>query len=207
LTAATSRRELATVNESRAIQLCIRFRDPAGFDYLVKKYRREAYGHALALLGNVDDAAEACQESFTSAFGSLPRLEELTAFYPWFYRILRNRCLNMLSRRKTARDFARAETEGATDSPASAISAEDAASSAEERAAVWRTLALVKPEHREILALKYLKDYDYDTLSSLLRIPRGTVMSRLFHARKAFQEAWETECGADSNGGHQHGKL
>jgi hypothetical protein len=58
------------MNETRAIELCIRHRDPAGFEYLVKQYRREAFGHALALLGNADDAAEACQESFISAFGS-----------------------------------------------------------------------------------------------------------------------------------------
>lgn len=195
------------MNESRAIQLCIRFRDPAGFDYLVKRYRREAYGHALALLGNEDDAAEACQDSFTSAFGSLPRLEELTAFYPWFYRILRNRCLNILSRRKTARDYARAATDGARDSPASDVSAESAASAAEERAGVWRTLGRLTTEHREILALKYLKGYDYDTLAAILRIPRGTVMSRLYHARKAFQAAYESVSDTGNNGDFDHGRL
>lgn len=177
------------MNEARAIELCVRFKDPVGFDFLVKQYRREAYGHALALLGNADDAAEACQDSFLSAFASLARLDELTAFYPWFYRILRNRCLNMLSRRKTASDYAVAETSALMDTPDSEVSAEDAASQREDSAAVWYTLALLKTEHREILALKYLKGYDYDTLAAVLRIPRGTVMSRLYHARKAFQVA------------------
>jgi RNA polymerase sigma-70 factor, ECF subfamily len=192
------------MNEARAIALCIEHRDPAGFDFLVRRYRREAYGHALALLGNPDDAAEACQDSFTSAFGSLPRLAELTAFYPWFYRILRNRCLNILSRRKTAADYARVET----DTPARELSAEDAASGAQERAHVWRTLERLKLEHREILALKYLKGYDYDTLATLLRIPRGTVMSRLYHARKAFQAAYDIEpLDQAIHGGQRHGKL
>jgi RNA polymerase sigma-70 factor (ECF subfamily) len=195
------------MDEARAIKLCIRHRDPVGFDFLVKKYRREAYGHALALLGNSDDATDACQDSFTSAFGSMPRLDELTAFYPWFYRILRNRCLNILSRRKTATDYARRESASAADEFARAASAEDTASSVEERAAVWRTLARLKTEHREILALKYLKGYDYETLAAVLRIPRGTVMSRLYHARKAFQAAHESACDSRNNGGHGHGEL
>jgi len=195
------------MNENRAIKLCIHFRDPAGFDFLVRKYRREAFGHALALLGNTDDAADACQDSFSSAFGSMPRLDELTAFYPWFYRILRNRCLNILSRRKTARNYALAETEIAGESPVGAPSAERAASSAEERAAVWHTLGKLKADHREILALKYLKGHDYNTLAILLRIPRGTVMSRLFHARKAFQAAYGSEHDTGNNGGQEHGEL
>lgn len=195
------------MNDARAIRLCLKYRDPSGFDYLVKKYRREAYGHALALLGNADDAAEACQESFTSAFGSLPRLDELTDFYPWFYRILRNRCLNMLSRRKTARDYASAAVGILGDALSAENSPEEALSSSQERAAVWRTLARLKTEHREILALKYLKGYDYNTLSAVLRIPRGTVMSRLYHARKAFQSAYDSGHDAANNGGQKHGEL
>lgn len=74
----TACRSTELMDESRAIQLCIRYRDPAGFEYLVKKYRHEAYGHALALSVNPDDAAEVCQESFASAFASLPKLDELT---------------------------------------------------------------------------------------------------------------------------------
>jgi RNA polymerase sigma-70 factor (ECF subfamily) len=195
------------MSEARAIRLCIRHRDPIGFDFLVKKYRREAFGHALALLGNENDAADACQDSFASAFGSMPRLENLTAFYPWFYRILRNRCLNILSRRKTARDHVRSESARAADELAGTASAEDAASKAEERAAVWRTLTHLKTEYREILALKYLKGYDYDTLAAILRIPRGTIMSRLFYARKAFKAAYETVRDQGNHGGQRHGEL
>lgn len=187
------------MNDASAIKLCLKFRDPAGFDFLVRKYRREAFGHALALLGNSEDAAEACQESFASAFASMPKLEELTDFYPWFYRILRNRCLNLLGRRKTAREYASAEEGRLREASAPDNSAEQAASSAEDRAAVWRTLGKLTTEHREILALKYLKGYDYNTLAAVLRVPRGTVMSRLYHARKAFRAAYE--------GDDEHGKL
>ena len=51
------------MDEQRAIQLCVKHRDPVGFEFLAEKYRREAFGHAFALLGNQDDALDACQDS------------------------------------------------------------------------------------------------------------------------------------------------
>jgi len=176
------------MNELRAIQLCIKHRDPIGFEFLVRKYEREAYMHAGALLGNRDDAADACQESFTKAFASLSRLDELSAFYPWFYRILRNHCLNQLSRRKTVEDHANRARQA--DAPNS-DSAETMAARDQEAKRVWQTLESLKPEFREILALKLLRGYDYKALSEMIGIPRGTVMSRLYHARRAFQRAFD----------------
>jgi RNA polymerase sigma-70 factor (ECF subfamily) len=182
------------MTEEQAVQLCVADRDPIGFEFLVRKYQREAYLHALTLLGNRDDAAEACQESFARAFASLPRLTELTAFYPWFYRILRNCCLNLLDRRRTSTNYLRAAAgpdADANPTPEALVSRN------EESARVLATLASLQIEFREILALKYLRGHDYETLSSLLGIPRGTVMSRLYHARKAFQAAYRNRTGAD----------
>ncbi|MCP5106940.1 MAG: hypothetical protein GY950_26385, partial [bacterium] len=87
------------MNEKRAIELCLCHHDPLGFEYLAKKYRKEALYHAVSIVGNYEDAADACQESFSRAFAAIPRLQQLDRFYPWFYRILRNCCFNMLSRR------------------------------------------------------------------------------------------------------------
>ena len=64
-------------------------------------------------------------------------------------------------------------------------------------------------KNREILALKYLKGHDYATLAALLGIPRGTVMSRLYHARKAFRKAFLEQTGSEGlqEGGQIHGEL
>lgn len=182
------------MTEEQAVQLCVADRDPIGFEFLVRKYQREAYMHALTLLGNRDDAAEACQESFARAFASLPRLTELTAFYPWFYRILRNCCLNLLDRRRTSANYLRAAASPDADANPTP---ETLVSRNEESERVLATLASLQIEFREILALKYLRGHDYETLSALLGIPRGTVMSRLYHARKAFQAAYLKRTGAD----------
>ncbi|UCH94405.1 MAG: hypothetical protein JSV88_29615 [Candidatus Aminicenantes bacterium] len=59
-------------------------------------------GQAKICTRRREDAADACQDSFTRAFKAISRLQRQDFFYPWFYRILRNCCLNMLSRQKTA---------------------------------------------------------------------------------------------------------
>jgi DNA-directed RNA polymerase specialized sigma24 family protein len=62
------------MDEQRAIQLCVKHRDPVGFEFLVQKYRREAFFHAFALMGNQEDALDACQDSFAKAFTTIPGL-------------------------------------------------------------------------------------------------------------------------------------
>lgn len=177
------------MNEAQAIRLCLRYRDPVGFEYLVKKYRKEAYYHAYALMGNREDAADACQESFQRAFMAIPKLVNLDRFYPWFYRILRNCCLNMLSRRRTILNHIRdtgSDTRGGGtfDDPGSILAKK------EETETVWRVLSELDVDSREILSLKYIQGNSYDEITEVLDIPRGTVMSRLFYARKAFREKY-----------------
>ena len=171
------------MNERAAIDLCLRHEDPRGFEYLVEKYRREAYYHAISLLGNREDAADACQESFTRAFVALRRLPQLTQFYPWFYRILRNCCLNVIARRKTAVDHRPEQAQG----PAGPL---EILERSDEEAFVWKVLRSLKPEFREILILKYVDGCSYAGLAERLDIPRGTVMSRLYYARRSFRDRY-----------------
>jgi len=175
------------MNEESAIQLCLKHRDPTGFEFLVKKYRREAFHHAYALLGNPDDAADACQESFARAFAAIPRLEKLSGFYPWFYRILRNCCLNLLSRRKTSSEYIRINLQN-EDGVAEVSDPSNLLQAHEDQQAVWRALQGLKPSLKEILILKYFRGSRYEEISEILDIPRGTVMSRLYQARRAFRD-------------------
>jgi len=179
------------MDEPTAIRLCLRHGDPAGFDYLADRYRRDAYRHALLLLGDPEDAADICQEAFTRAFLAIRRLPALQRFYPWFYQILRNCGLNLLARRKTADQYRRHHRGEAA--PAAAPLPSFLLEQGEERQRVWRALQGLKPSFREILVMKYVDDTSYETISRNLRIPRGTVMSRLYHARKAFREAFDEE--------------
>lgn len=177
------------MDEQRAIQLCVKYRDPVGFEFLVEKYRREAFGHAFALLGNQDDALDACQDSFAKAFAAIPRLRELSQFYPWFYCILRNRCLNLLARRQTSDRYRETEQHVAAHAM-DAVTPSHLLEQQEEQRRVQRALSSLKPEHREILVMKYVQEHRYEEIAAILGIPRGTVMSRLYQARMALREAY-----------------
>ena len=177
------------MNEEKAIRLCINNSDPVGFEYLVQKYRKKAYYYAISWLNNTEDALDACQESFSRAFGAITRVKKLENFYPWFYVILRNCCMNILADRKKSQklnnelsDNIQSEYKGKEgDTLSSMISAED-------NEKVHDLLNLLKPEFREILILKYFNDMNYEEIGTLLSIPRGTVMSRLYNAREAFHK-------------------
>ena len=178
------------MDETRAIDLCLRYRDPAGFDFLVRQYRREAFVHAAALLGSAPDAEDACQECFLKAYRAMPRLPSLDRFYPWFYRILRNHCLNLLERRNTRSRHVAATADRCAPEPLPRPAAGLLAREAQQT--VRAALARLDPEDREIIILKYLSGLSYANIALHLGIPRGTVMSRLYHARRAFRHAYRT---------------
>ena len=165
-------------------------RDPRGFEYLVKQYRREAYFHALGFLNDPAAAEDICQESFAKAFAYIPRLKTLTAFYPWFYTILKHGCINQRRSRRALVPVTEIVDPAA--GPLAAIVGDD------QKHAVWSALQGLKAEFREILVLKHLQEKSYADISEILQIPRGTVMSRLYHARKAFVAQYHHESGEAS---------
>lgn len=179
------------MNETKAIKLCLKDRDPAGFEFLVEKYRRQAFYHAVSWLNNRDDALDACQESFTRAFGAITRVRELKGFYPWFYVILKNCCMNILAERKRNSRIC----DGLCRNNETADNGEDAGilyqmESGEECRNIHELLQTLKPVFKEILILKYYNDMNYEEIGALLGIPRGTVMSRLYNARRAFHDSY-----------------
>ena len=189
------------MDEKKAIRLCLKHRDPAGFEALVDQNQRRAFFHAHALLGNQEDAADACQDAFIRAFAGLPKLDSLERFYPWFHKILRNVCLNMLQKSKTRSNHLHELSNQSLphhqgESPDSLIS------TMESRAQVWQLLNQLSPDHREILTLKYIHSFSYQQIAETLEIPRGTVMSRLYAARSSFRSQYDqvnSSCDEETN--------
>lgn len=161
--------------------------DRAAFGSLVEQYRERAYSAALSLLRDHEEARDMSQEAFVRAFQALDRFDPARPFFPWYYRILRNRCLNHLKRhgpkRKVSLDAMCEEDhlqfEARTEDPVETIQAQQM--SRHLRAAIER----LKPEFREIIVLYHFEELSYQDIADSLRIPIGTVMSRLFHARRA----------------------
>lgn len=163
------------MDDRAAIEKC-QNGDPDAFRYFVERYQRQAVGHAAAILGNRDDALDATQEAFVDAFRNVTSFDNTRPFYPWFYVLLRNRCFKMVARRRDMESFEHAVAL----SPQASVSAE-------ESLTLEKALRSLTDELREIVTLKYFDGLSYDELAERLHIPKGTVMSRLFHARRNLQ--------------------
>ena len=163
------------MDDLTAIEKCLKGEKDA-FRFLVERYQKQAVGHAVAILGNREDALDAVQEAFIDAFQSLKRFDRTRRFYPWFYVLLRNRCYKMTARKRETESIEETEILAAqTDLPN------------EERFALEKALLSLAKEDREIITLKYLDGLSYQKIAEFLEIPKGTVMSRLFYARKQLQ--------------------
>ena len=167
------------MDDAAAIRFC-RGGDVDAYRHLVQRYQSEAMGHALAILGNRQDAEDAVQDAFVDAYRGLASFDEQRRFYPWFYAILRNRCFKLLAVRRRA-DADRLDV-------VEMLSKEDAAS-VENVVVLEEALRKVSSESRELLMLRHLDGLSYAELAQRLGVPVGTVMSRLFHARKQLRAA------------------
>jgi RNA polymerase sigma-70 factor (ECF subfamily) len=163
------------MDDREAIEKCLKGEKEA-FRYLVERYQRQAAGHALAILSNREDALDVVQEAFVDAFQSLSRFDSARRFYPWFYVLLRHRCYKLIAKKRETENLEERE-----------ILAPREGISSEERIALERALRSISAEDREIITLKYLDGLSYNEIAARLEIPRGTVMSRLFYARKELQ--------------------
>ena len=166
------------MDDSAAVQRCLT-RDREAFRTLVERYQGRALGHALAIMRNRDDALDVAQEAFLNAHQALRTFDRERAFYPWFYAILRNCCYRQLASRRT----------DATDSGIRMDLLESPRVSVEERAAIEEALAALSPADREIVMLRHFDGLPYAELAAALDIPAGTIMSRLFNARKRLRES------------------
>ncbi|MHC4790339.1 MAG: RNA polymerase sigma factor [Planctomycetota bacterium] len=167
------------MDDLTAIDKC-RSGETDAFNHLVRKYQSEAIGHAVVILGSREDALDAVQHAFMDAYRTLERFDVSRRFYPWLYTILRNRCFKMLAyRAKHAAvnlDEIEILAQPKKDSSSIAVSL------------VERALCELSPEDRELLTLKHLDGLRYNELAERLGLPSGTVMSRLYYARKRFRE-------------------
>jgi len=152
------------------------------FRTLVELYQGKVFGVALGVLRNPEDARDACQEAFLRAYRQLDRFEEEAAFYTWLYRIVVNACLDELRRRR------RGSSEWVESLPASQPGPADRCAARELWSQVTDALARLSVEHRTVLVLRELEGLSYEEIAGVVGCPTGTVMSRLFHARRRMQK-------------------
>jgi RNA polymerase sigma-70 factor (ECF subfamily) len=156
------------------------------FEAIVRATMRRAYAIALGLLGNAEDARDVSQEAFIAAHRARKRFDDQRPFFPWFYRILRNRCLNFMQMRSRRREISMDVLTERVDHrprPDSELILK------EQIDAVWEAIFTLSPDHREMIVLRMFQEFSYREIAETLGISEGTVMSRLFYARRALAKA------------------
>ncbi len=167
--------------------------DSAAFGVLIERHMRRAYVHALGIVGSREDALDLSQEAFARAYRARHTLDPDRPFYAWLYQILRRLCFNFLRDGKARARLM--DAEGTAWLVAAARSAHvDPATEAERAEARRKVIGAIErlpDREREVLVLKEFEELKYREIADLVGVPIGTVMSRLYSARKRLTEALE----------------
>ncbi len=168
--------------------------DRQAFGELVERYMRRAYYVALGLTGSHDDALDLSQEAFVRAYRARASLDPDRPFYAWLYQIVRRLCFNFLRDRKTRRRrleeggpwlVEQARVHAAHGDPVRSTER------SELRARLEEAIAALPEHEREVIVLREFEGLRYREIAELLDVPIGTVMSRLYTARRNLAQSLE----------------
>jgi RNA polymerase sigma-70 factor (ECF subfamily) len=166
--------------------------DRHSFDQLVAKAYPLVFNTAYRILGDYDSAADATQTAFVRAYRSLRTFRRSSSFTTWLYRIVSNVCLDVVRRQKRQAQSLTLESEyeqmAERDIADDRAQPEQTALETELQKSVHKALGRLRMEHRTVLVLYDLAGFSYEEIAEMLKLPLGTVKSRLNRARLALRE-------------------
>jgi len=171
--------------------------DTMAFKQLVTTYHGRAYARAISILRNPDDAMDAVQEAFIKVHKSLPNFRGDSSFYTWLYRIVHN--VSIDQSRKISKHKNHVEMEDATmntviDDTAvvGRLGSFDPSQALDRKqlgARIEAGLEQLSAIHRSVIIMREIEGLSYQEMATVMSCSEGTIMSRLFHARKKMQIA------------------
>lgn len=177
--------------------------DADAFRALVVRYQRKVYALALGIVKDPDLAWDVAQEAFVRVHGGLDAFEGKAAFSTWLFRIATHLAIDSVRRERTSRkddvdDVNEAHLGEAGEGILSTGLGNDPRENVLRRELVEKiqeALETLPEKHRTILVLREIEGLSYEELAERLGIQKGTVMSRLFHARRKMQAALRRYAG------------
>jgi RNA polymerase sigma-70 factor (ECF subfamily) len=165
------------------------------FDQLVTRYRTRVFAMIYNMVHNEQDAWDLAQDSFVKAWKSIGRFRGRSSFYTWIYRIVMNVTIDWLRKKQVkgaGAEFNDAiqlrEIEPASRTvPRADPLPHERMERSEIRARIDNAIAQISPEHRAVILMKEIEEMQYHEIAEALGCSIGTVMSRLFYARKKLQ--------------------
>ena len=163
--------------------------DMRAFEELVARHRDKIYARAFSMIRNEEDAIDLSQEAWVKAWQRLKQFQGDSSFVTWMTRIVINLCLDQLRKQKRQRaesiEHLDEELGGVErQMPTVTINPTEGLERSELRARIDRALNLLSHEHRTVLILHEFEDLEYKEIAKRMECSIGTVMSRLFYARR-----------------------
>jgi len=173
--------------------------DASAFREIYDRYHARAYAIALGVVKNPHDARDIVQEAFIKVHRHLPGFQGSSSFYTWLYRIVMNLSIDHIRRAKRKKHvdyddrIQRSDDEIAGDGAILPRLLEGnprkSALRKELAAALKRAVDQLPEHHRAVIMLREIEGMSYEEMSETLAVPKGTIMSRLFHARRKMQQS------------------
>lgn len=179
--------------------------DREAFKELVQKYQRRVFAICMGILKNPDDCHDVSQEVFLKVYRYLENFQQQSSFYTWLYRITVNMCIDHMRRNRRVQTVDYDDGVGREGNvegdewlmPSKlGFNPDQVFSRKELRQKMLEALETLSEKHRTILVLREVEGLSYEEMAEVLNISKGTVMSRLFHARRYFQIALEEYLGS-----------
>jgi RNA polymerase sigma-70 factor (ECF subfamily) len=169
--------------------------DRDAFRTLFERYHRRAYALAFGVLRHQDDALDVVQDAFIKAHKYLDKFEGTSSFYTWLYRIVMNLAIDHIRKHRRVKpvelDEAHLDERAGDDALLPALLGGNpgrALMDKEIRARIDQALGELSDNHRAVLIMRELEGMSYEEMAQAMGCSKGTIMSRLFHARKNMQK-------------------
>ena len=163
--------------------------DTGAFEELVARHRDKIYARAYSMLRNEDEALDLSQEAWVKGWQRLKQFQGESSFSTWMTRIVINLCLDELRKQKRQRTDSiegMDEDSGGVERlmPAVTVNPTERLERGELRQRIDRAMDLLSHEHRTVLVLHEFEEMEYKEIARSVGCSIGTVMSRLFYARR-----------------------
>jgi RNA polymerase sigma-70 factor (ECF subfamily) len=178
--------------------------DLRAFEGLVERHQKKMINLAFRMTGDYEEACDLAQEAFLSAFRAIKNFRGEARFSSWLYGIMLNQTRTRLRQITARRRFQPrslddppnpGNPEEVSDPPSREDSALERLEKKEIESKVQECISRLEDEFREPLVLRDILGHSYDEVSSLLRVPEGTIKSRLFRARAAVKDCLKSLLG------------
>ncbi len=162
--------------------------DQAAFGELVRRYQDRLLTAMTAVCGSVSEAEDVIQEAFLQAYCKLDSFRSESRFYTWLYRIAFNMSVNMKRKKRPTLSVDHVRESTGWDAADSGPAPDDGLQRVERSEQLMAAIGRLAEEFRQVLVLRELEGFCYETISEVLDLPIGTVRSRLHRARQQLRE-------------------